>query len=70
MDETIEAPLQGTVTQVDVRPGDLASAGQQLLVIESMKMEHVIAAPSSGTISRVTVGVGDTVYPGDAILVL
>ncbi len=70
MDETIEAPLQGTVTQVDVRPGDLASTGQQLLVIESMKMEHVIAAPSSGTISRVAVEVGDTVYPGDAILVL
>jgi acetyl-CoA carboxylase carboxyltransferase component len=68
--ETIEAPLQGTVTRVDVRPGDVASAGQQLVVIESMKMEHVIAAPSSGTISRVTVEVGDTVYPGDAVLVL
>jgi biotin carboxyl carrier protein len=39
----VEAPMQGTIVSVDVHPGDAVQPGQQLLVIESMKMEHVIA---------------------------
>ncbi|HSS09813.1 MAG TPA: carboxyl transferase domain-containing protein, partial [Acidimicrobiales bacterium] len=66
----IEAPLQGTITQIDVRPGDLAGPGQQLLVIESMKMEHVIAAESSGVVRRIPVAVGETVNPGDAVVIM
>jgi acetyl-CoA carboxylase carboxyltransferase component len=69
-ERTIEAPLQGTVTEIDVQPGQVASAGQQLLVIESMKMEHVISASSSGVVRRVPVAVGETVYPGDVVMIL
>jgi len=62
--------MQGTIVRVDVRPGDAARAGQQLLVIESMKMEHVITADWSGVVQRVPVALGDTVHPGDALVVI
>ncbi|TML39244.1 MAG: biotin carboxylase [Actinobacteria bacterium] len=66
----VESPMQGTIVRVDVRPGDAARAGQQLLVIESMKMEHVITADWSGVVQRVPVALGDTVHPGDALVVI
>ncbi|HSS09798.1 MAG TPA: carboxyl transferase domain-containing protein, partial [Acidimicrobiales bacterium] len=47
-----------------------AGPGQQLLVIESMKMEHVIAAESSGVVRRIPVAVGETVNPGDAVVIM
>ncbi len=64
----VEAPMQGTIVSVDVRPGDLVHAGQQLLVIESMKMEHVIAADEGGEVSEIVVSAGQTVYPGDVLM--
>ena len=68
MDVAVTSPLQGTVVAVDVRAGESVAAGQQLLVIESMKLEHVISAEAAGAVTRVTVGPGDTVYPGDALV--
>src|SRR5207302_823894 len=62
--------MQGTVVSVDVAVGDAVVAGQQLLVLESMKMEHVIAAEQSGVITAVSVVPGQTVYPGDALIAL
>src|SRR5437660_7666434 len=44
----IAAPMQGTIVSVDVVPGEAVHLGQQLLVIESMKMEHVVAAECDG----------------------
>src|SRR5207237_10307522 len=66
----VEAPMQGTIVSVDVRPGDVVHPGQQLLVIESMKMEHVIAAETAGQVVEVTTGPGDTVNPGDVLIQL
>ena len=60
--------MQGTIVSVDVRPGDAVRPGQQLLVIESMKMEHVIAAETGGQITELTVKPGETVNPGDVLL--
>ena len=60
----IEAPMQGTIVSLDVREGDLVRRGQQLLVMEAMKMEHVIQAEISGVVQRLTVAEGDTVYEG------
>ena len=54
--QAVEAPMQGTVVSVDVSPGDVVRPGQQLLVIESMKMEHVIAAETGGQVVTVTQG--------------
>src|SRR5437879_6328833 len=67
-DHAVEAPMQGTIVSVDVRPGDAVQPGQQLLVIVSMKMEHVIAAETGGQVTEITVKPGETVNPGDVLL--
>jgi acetyl-CoA carboxylase carboxyltransferase component len=64
----VSAPMQGTVVAVDVTAGARVSAGQQLVVIESMKMEHVVTAHAAGVVSHVEVAVGDTVMPGDVLV--
>ncbi|HEV7886198.1 MAG TPA: carboxyl transferase domain-containing protein [Acidimicrobiales bacterium] len=66
----VASPLQGTVVSVDVRPGDEVHAGGPLLVMESMKMEHVVAAAWSGVVRAVAVAVGQTVMPGDPLIEL
>ena len=66
--QAVEAPMQGTIVSVDVRGGDAVQAGQQLLVIESMKMEHVIAADVGGLVAEVAVAAGETVLPGDVLV--
>ncbi len=66
----VPAPLQGTVVSVAAAPGTRVSAGQELIVLESMKMEHVVAAPSAGIVRSVTVSPGDTVLEGAGLLVL
>ena len=57
----LSAPLPGTVTLVGVRAGDSVTAGQTLVVLEAMKMEHRIVAPHDGVIDQVLVAVGDAV---------
>src|SRR5579871_1196795 len=57
----VDAPLQATVASVDVKIGDLVRKGQQLLLLEAMKMEHAIEAPVSGRIVRLGVSIGDLV---------
>ena len=57
----IRAPMQGTIVSVEAKEGDTVTRGQQLLVMEAMKMEHVIAAPANGTIRQITVTAGDTI---------
>jgi acetyl-CoA carboxylase carboxyltransferase component len=58
---TVAAPMQGTVVLVAVKPGDQVRSGQQLVVLESMKMEHVVAAPVAGRVAGVGVSAGETV---------
>jgi acetyl/propionyl-CoA carboxylase alpha subunit/acetyl-CoA carboxylase carboxyltransferase component len=60
----LEAPMQGTIVSIDVREGEAVRAGQQVLVMEAMKMEHVIRAPKSGIVRKLAVGQGDTVFEG------
>ena len=62
--------MQGTVVSIDVAEGDRVRVGQQLLVLESMKMEHVISADSAGVVRGIPVATGDTVMPGDALLLI
>jgi acetyl/propionyl-CoA carboxylase alpha subunit/acetyl-CoA carboxylase carboxyltransferase component len=57
----LRAPLQGTVINVSVAVGDEVRAGQPLMIMEAMKMEHVITAEVSGVVRQVTVAAGDTV---------
>ncbi|MET9951481.1 biotin carboxylase N-terminal domain-containing protein [Streptomyces sp. NPDC006339] len=59
--DTLAAPMPGTVTVVKVAVGDEVEAGQSLLVVEAMKMEHVISAPHAGTVTELDVRPGTTV---------
>ena len=63
----VHAPMQATVVSIDVRKGDEVRAGQQLFVLESMKMEHVVAAESAGVVASLAIAVGETVMPGDEL---
>ena len=69
-DRTVVAPMPGTVVSISVEPGARVEAGEALLVMEAMKMEHVIAAPHAGVVLSVLVGPGDTVAEHDAFVVL
>ncbi|MGW6743998.1 acetyl/propionyl/methylcrotonyl-CoA carboxylase subunit alpha [Streptomyces sp. NPDC055025] len=59
--DSLVAPMPGTVTVVKVAVGDEVTAGQSLLVVEAMKMEHVISAPHAGTVTELDVTPGSTV---------
>ena len=65
---SLVAPMPGTVLRVLVGPGDDVAAGQPLVVVEAMKMEHQIVAPAAGTVAEVLVAVGDQVDTGQALL--
>jgi acetyl/propionyl-CoA carboxylase alpha subunit/acetyl-CoA carboxylase carboxyltransferase component len=64
----VETPVQGTVVSIEVRPGDQVRAGQTLVVMESMKMEHEVRAARSGVVRRIAVNVGDTLYQGNPLV--
>ncbi|MCU1602887.1 MAG: acety-l/propionyl-CoA carboxylase subunit alpha [Frankiales bacterium] len=64
------APLPGGVISVGVAAGDSVTAGQLLVVVEAMKMEHRITAPADGTVDEVRVSVGQQVAAGDLLVVL
>ncbi len=66
----IAAPIQGTIVSIDVAEGDEVLRGQQVAVIEAMKMEHVLRADTSGTVLRVTMAVGDTIREGYPLVLL
>jgi 3-methylcrotonyl-CoA carboxylase alpha subunit len=60
----LRAPMPGTIISVMVKVGDTVSAGQPLLVMEAMKMEHTIKAPSAGRVVHVHFKAGDQVKEG------
>lgn len=66
----IRAPLSGTIVVADAKPGDRVRAGQTLLVIESMKMEHEVRASGDGQVVRVHVRPGDLVAEADPLVSL
>ncbi|MDT0459540.1 acetyl-CoA carboxylase biotin carboxylase subunit [Streptomyces sp. DSM 41527] len=68
--DTLAAPMPGTVTVVKVAVGDEVAAGQGLLVVEAMKMEHVISAPHAGTVTELDVTAGSTVAMDQILAVI
>lgn len=66
----VTAPLQGTVLDVCVNVGDTVTAGQNLVVIEAMKMENEVVAPAGGTVTAVSVKKGDAVSAGDPLVTI
>ncbi|MFJ3229589.1 acetyl/propionyl/methylcrotonyl-CoA carboxylase subunit alpha [Streptomyces sp. NPDC086787] len=68
--DSLTAPMPGTVTVVKVAVGDEVTAGQSLLVVEAMKMEHVISAPHAGTVAELDVKPGTTVAMDQVLAVI
>jgi len=57
----VQAPIAGTVIEIKCKAGDVVTQGQELMVIEAMKMNTSIASPSAGTVKAVLVAAGDSV---------
>ena len=64
----VGSPIQGTITAIDVAVDDPVRKGQQVAIVEAMKMEHVIAADRDGVVRAVTMSVGDVVREGYPIV--
>jgi acetyl/propionyl-CoA carboxylase alpha subunit/acetyl-CoA carboxylase carboxyltransferase component len=65
--QAVRAPTSGVVVSVDVAAGDTMRAGQPVLIIEAMKMEHEVAAPADGVVADWRVGPGDPVTEGQCL---
>lgn len=64
----VASPIQGTIVAINVAEGEAVRAGQQVAVVEAMKMEHVIAAPHAGIVRGITMAAGDVVREGFPIV--
>lgn len=66
--QAIAAPLRGCVIAVKVSDGEKVSAGQELLILEAMKMEHAITAPVSGAVTGIRGQVGAVVEQDEVLI--
>jgi acetyl-CoA/propionyl-CoA carboxylase biotin carboxyl carrier protein len=62
--------MPGTVTIVDVTDGERVAAGQRLVVVEAMKMEHALVAPVDGIVRELRARPGATVARGATLLIV
>jgi len=62
------APMPGVILDVSVKPGDTVTRGQEVAVLEAMKMQNSVKSPRDGTIAEVCVVPGQAVGHGDAIV--
>ncbi|MBU6213285.1 MAG: biotin/lipoyl-binding protein [Actinomycetales bacterium] len=66
----VRSPMPGTVTAVPVARGERVRAGQPLVVLEAMKMEHQVSAPHDGTVTEVSCAVGSHVRLREVLAVV
>jgi len=66
--QTVTAPIPGVILSLSVREGDTVKNGQELLILEAMKMNNAIRASRDGTIARIHVTPGDHVKHGQPLL--
>ena len=64
------APMPGTVVSVAVEKGDRVEAGQPVLVLEAMKMQHTVTAPHAGSVTQLDVRAGSQVASGEVLAVV
>ena len=64
----LTAPMPGVILEVNVKPGDVVTRGQQVAVLDAMKMHNAIGAVQAGTVDAVYVEAGQTVDHGTPIL--
>jgi biotin carboxyl carrier protein len=65
---TVDAPMPGTIVEVRVKPGATVSRGDELCLLEAMKMRNSIRSPRDGEIEAVLVAAGAKVAYGDALV--
>jgi len=63
------APMGGKILDVKVKPGDVVNEGDEVVILEAMKMELPVVAEASGTVKEVRCSAGDAVE-ADAVLVV
>lgn len=66
----ITAPIPGAILSIDVKEGDTVEAGQQLLVMEAMKMENQIKSTRAGKVTKLCVQPGDAVAQGQDLVII
>jgi len=66
--QPLASRMQGTVVSVSIDVGDQFKVGDELMVLDSMKLEHVITAPANGSVARLEVKVGDAPSTGESLL--
>lgn len=64
----VPCPLAGKVVSVEVKVGQQVNAGDQLVVLEAMKMNTYVTAPAGGTVAEVLVTAGDAAEEGQALV--
>ncbi|MEE2729718.1 MAG: carboxyl transferase domain-containing protein [Pseudomonadota bacterium] len=67
-EHSLLAPMQGSVVELAVAPGQPVAKGATLVILDAMKMEHVIQAPASGVVEALLVGAGEAVMEGQPLL--
>jgi len=66
--DVLKAPMPGLILELHVKPGDTVRRGQQVAVLEAMKMHNFIGAPRAGVVAEVCVAVGQAVGHGEAVV--
>jgi biotin carboxyl carrier protein len=64
----VRAPMPGTIVSVAVQPGDQVAVGQDLCILDAMKMNNRIRAPRSGTVAKIHVTAGQQVQHSDLLV--
>lgn len=64
----LKAPMPGLIIDIKVAPGDNVAKGDQLLVLEAMKMENVIKSPGEGVVKSIIVKKGDSVEKNQLLI--
>jgi len=68
--ETVRAPMAGHILRINVKEGQLVTAGEVLIFMEAMKMETGVRARNGGTVAEIHVKPGDTVAANDVLVTL
>ena len=66
----VTAHITGTIWKINVELGDAVDEGDEVIIVESMKMEMPLEAESGGTVEEIRCAEGDSVSEGDTLLVL
>lgn len=68
--QTVNSPIQGSVTSIKVKVGDKVKKGDVLLIIEAMKLENEVPSPFDGEVAEILVTKGQNVASKEAVVII